>query len=118
QSGGSDGRHTAQGMSIHDIADGHKARRRGPSIRVGRYMPRAGLLPVLPCPAGSTRPTGSSHRTGAAGTAPYGKKNGGKSPRSQAGWGPTGVSHLVRNEFSVASRPLTRHRRAVLRGSG
>src|SRR5699024_5353211 len=66
----------------------------------------------------STGPTGSSHRARAAGTAPYGKKNGGKSPRSQAGWGPTGVSHLVRNDFSVASRPLTRRRRAVLRGSG
>ncbi|SLM94848.1 hypothetical protein FM106_08410 [Brachybacterium faecium] len=92
RNGRSDGRHTAQGPTIHKIADGRKGRGRDQPIRVGRYMPGAGVLPVRPCLSGSTGPAVSSHRAHATGTAPYAKKNGGKSARSQAGGADRGVS--------------------------
>src|SRR5699024_9166083 len=72
----------------------------------------------LPCLSDSTGPTGSSRRARGAGTAPDGEANGGKSPRSQAGGGPTGGTQRVTNAVSEAARALGRGGRACRAAAG
>ena len=59
-----------------------------------------GVLVGASCPSVSTGPAVSSHRAHAAGSAPYGKKCGRKSSRSQAGGACDGVSGHVRGDSS------------------
>ena len=75
-----------------------------------------GVLVGASCPSVSTGPAVSSHRAHAAGSAPYGKKCGRKSSRSQAGGPGAGVSGHVRalsgRVARCARRPCRRPTRA------